>query len=45
MFLQLFSRTDQFLPLPLPLPVVNLFCQWQLLSRFGNRWRFASTVI
>ena len=77
MFLQLFSRTGQFrpvpLPLPLPLPVVNLFgqCQchsdsrcskrivivnqsrrichfltlWpQLLSRFGNRWRFASTV-
>ena len=73
MFLQLFSRTRQFLPLPLALPVVNLFgqCQchsdsrcnkrivivnqsrrichfltlWpQLLSRFGNRWRFASTV-
>ena len=73
MFLQLFSRTGQFLPLPLALPVVNLFGQcpchsgsrcskrivivnqsrrichfltlWpQLLSRFGNRWRFASTV-
>ena len=75
MFLQLFSRTGQFLSLPLALalPVVNLFgqCQchsdsrcskriviinqsrrichfltlWpQLLSRFGNRWRFASTV-
>ena len=75
MFFQLFSRTGQFLPLPLALPVVNLFgqCQchrhsgsrcskrivivnqsrrichfltlWpQLLRRFGNRWRFASTV-
>ena len=71
MFLQLFSRTGQFLPLPLALPVMNLFGQchsdsrcskrivivnqsrrichfltlWpQLLSRFGYRWRFASTV-
>ena len=73
MFLQLFSRTGQFihLPMALPQPVVNLFGQchsdsrcnkriiivnqsrrichfltlWpQLLSRFGNRWRFASTV-
>ena len=39
MFLQLFSRKGQFLPLPLalPLPVVNLFGQWQCQCHSGSR--------